>query len=262
MLKYRDVGKKQDGSNERWQYVWEHIAEIKPRAEIEALLDAATAEIKAVVAGKNVAYSWSGGKDSIVLQIIMERLGIERCIFAMTKELEYPEFLQWVTDNMPLRLDVIASEHTYEWLVNHQDWIFPENGQVAGKWFAGIQHKAQATFFHRYSLDLLILGRRHADRNYTGVNGLYTTQGVTRYCPIRHFSQEDILAICHYYQRPMPPFYRWVNGWVCGTGCWPARQWTKNGNGWDEIWSIDPSIVHKSAQYDLRGARAFLEGKA
>lgn len=241
--------------------MWEHIAEIKPRAEIEALIDAAVAEVKATVVGKTVAYSWSGGKDSIALQVVMERLGIEKCCLAMTKELEYPAFLQWVTDNMPWGLDVIATDQTYEWLANHQDWIFPDNGAVAGKWFSNIQHKAQAQFFHRYNLDMLILGRRHADRNYTGVNGIYTTkEGVTRYCPIRHFSQEDILAICYYYQRPMPPFYGWVNGWVCGTGCWPARQWT-NGNGWAEIWSIDPSIVEKAAQYNIAGARAFLEGR-
>lgn len=259
-LQFTTVGAKQDGSNDRWQYVWEHIGEIIPKSQIDDLLDKTEAEIRQFIKGKKVGYSWSGGKDSVVLQLLMERIGIEPCVFAMTRELEYPHFLKWVTDHMPWGLEVIASEHTYAWLAQHQDWIFPETGTVANKWFSGIQHQAQTTFFHRHNLDYLIMGRRHVDRNYTGKDGVYSNRyGVTRYSPIRSFSQEDVLAICYYYNLPLAPFYGWVNGWVCGTGCWPARQWTY-GKGWDEIWDIDPTIVYEAARW-IPAAAIYLESR-
>lgn len=260
MLKWRDVGKKQAGDNARWQYVWDHIAQIKTEAETRALVEHTAAEVETFTRGKTVAYAWSGGKDSIALQIVMELIGINRCVLGMTRELEYPEFLQWATDNMPWGLDVIETGLTYQWLSSHQDMLFPSESTTAAKWFKLIQHKAQAAFYERYELDMIILGRRHADGNYTGKDGtgIYTDRdGVTRYSPIRHWSHEEVLAACYYYQKPLPPFYRWINGWVVGTGCWPARQWT-NGNGWAEIWQIDPSIVYKAAGY-LPGAKQFLE---
>ena len=39
----------------------------------------------------------------------------------------------------------------------------------------------------------------------------------TRFSPIRHWTHEDVLAVAHYYDAPLPPFYDWPNGFIVGT---------------------------------------------
>ena len=52
----------------------------------------------------------------------------------------------------------------------------------------------------------------------------------------------------HYYNLPVAPFYNWINGWVVGSGCWAARQWTGSiEKGWQEVYSIDPNVVKEAA---------------
>ena len=141
--------------------------------------------------------------------------------------------------------------------------LFPSNATIAAKWFKLIQHNAQDYFVKKYDLDLIILGRRKLDTNYTGKAGenIYTNRkGITRYSPLDDWSHEHVMAVIAYYMNAdLPPNYYWPNGWVVGTGCWPARQWTGSVfNAWKEIYIIDKSIVHKAANY-LPSAKQFLQ---
>src|SRR5688572_26564284 len=108
-LLYRTVGKKQDGDNARWQYVWAHIAEIVPQERAVQLVTKAALEVQRATRGKSVGYAWSGGKDSQALRVVMERAEVKRCVLGMTADLEYPEFLRWAGDNMPPGLDVLST---------------------------------------------------------------------------------------------------------------------------------------------------------
>ena len=264
------VGAKQGGDNARWQYVWEHIKDIYPQERAAVLVEQAVGEVRRTVGGSSAGYGWSGGKDSQALRLVMERAGIGRCVLGMSYGLEYPAFLRWATDHMPAELDVIANEElTLPWLAEHTDMLFPQDSATAAKWFKLIQHRAQDEFCRRYDLDMLVVGRRLADRNHVGdaKTGVYTNgRGITYYSPLRHWTHEDVLAVCAWYDLPLPPCYGWPNGWVVGTGCWPARQWTDSiANGWAEVYQIDPKIVVQAAQLIpsarewMEAARRFLE---
>jgi len=260
----RKLGKKQHEDNTAFQATWDNIVRIVSRADTEKLVHEAADEITRVTKGKRVGYAWSGGKDSQALRVVCEMAGIDSCVLGMSHDLEYPEFLQWVTDEMPAGLDVISNEAlTLDWLSKNQNMLFPQDSQTAAKWFRLIQHRSQRIFYKRYNLGVLVLGRRHQDSNYTGKDGtgIYTdAKNVTRYSPIRFWTHEQVLAVCYYYGMNMPPFYSWPNGWVVGTGCWPARQWTGNTQrAWSEVAQIDPTIVQKAASY-LPSARAFVGG--
>lgn len=261
MLRYTTVGAKQNGDNARWQYVWDHIGYIISEHAARQLVEAAAREVAMTTHGRRVGWAWSGGKDSQALAVVMDAVGVTPCVLGMTLELEYPAFLRWVTDYMPWGLSIYDSGQTLDWLAEHEDWLFPQRSQIAAKWFAAIQHKAQDRFVADNDLDMIVLGRRHADRNNCGdpETGVYTNgKGVTRYSPIRHWSHEQVLGVCYWYRMPMAPFYGWVNGWVVGTGAWAARQWTGNtANGWREVWQIDPTIVQHAATR-IGSAAAFL----
>lgn len=248
-------------SNEEWLRTWNNIDNLVTKAEIDNLLDRTVEEIKKVIKGKKVAFCWSGGKDSQALRFVMKQAGIEDCVFAMTN-LEYPEFLRWVTDNMPEQLEVINTGQDLKWLAKNQHMLFPQDAKTAAKWFKIVQHTAQEIYYKRHKLDMIILGRRKADGNYTGKDGsnIYTNRkGITRYSPLRDWAHEHVLGLIHYYKIPMPPIYKWPNGFKVGTGAWPARQYTGSiRQGWREVYTIDPSIVHEAATL-IPSARQFLE---
>lgn len=105
-------------------------------------------------------------------------------------------------------------------------------------------------YFKEHDVDILLLGRRKADGNFVGRGkNMYTDgKGVIRYSPLADWRHEDILAYIHYNELPLPPIYDWHNGYKCGTHPWPARQWTK-GNGWAEVYDIDPTIIESAAEY-------------
>lgn len=254
------LGRKQHIDNSDWLKVLSVIEDIVPLSRIESLSQQAINDIKKKCNGKNVAYSWSGGKDSLVLGDLCERAGVKQC-FIVISDLEYPEFLQWVTDHMPDELEVVNTGQNLEWLQKNQKMLFPQDSATAAKWFHIVQHRGQAKYYKEHNLDMICLGRRKADGNYVGKgDNIYTnSQGVTRYSPIADWTHEDVLAYIHYKNLPLPPFYKWQNGYYCGTHPWAARQWTGSiQNGWREVYNIDKSIVIKAAKY-IPSAAEFLK---
>lgn len=254
------LGRKQHIDNQDWLNALKGIEQSCSRSHIEELARRTIADIRQRCSGKRVAYSWSGGKDSLVLGHLCEKAGVKQC-FIVISDLEYPAFLQWVTDHMPDELEVVNTGQNLRWLSKHMDMLFPQDSATAAKWFSIVQHRGQAKYYKEHHLDMIILGRRKADGNFCGRGGanIYTNaQGVTRYSPISAWTHEEVLAYIHYNNIPIPPFYEWKNGYYCGTHPWAARQWTGSiENGWREVYDIDKSIVEEAAN-TIPSARAFL----
>jgi len=249
-LPTKPLGRKQYETNERFIDVFKNIEAIVPKRDVDNLVDATLEKIKPIVKGKRCGLCWSAGKDSVALEYLMRLGGYElpTCI-GMTKELEYPEFLRFVTANMPEGLQVYKTNHDLNWLAANLGMLFPQNSAIAGKWFAMVQHACQAKFFKENKLDVILLGRRKQDCNYVG-NGtnIYTSKGVTRYSPLSEWTHEQVIAFMHYHSAPFAPFYSWRNGWVVGSGNWAARQWVGSiENGWRDIYEIDATIVQKAS---------------
>lgn len=219
------------------------------RADLDRKIEIAVAEIRQFCAGKNVAYAWSGGKDSIALGYVAELAGVTECVFGMC-DLEYPAFLSWVTANMPDRLEVINTGLDLDWLVANPQMLFPQHANIAAAWFAKVQHAAQRRFYKQRKLEAIILGRRRSDGNFVGRGGEnhYECDGIVRYSPMADWSHAEVFALIDQYELAMPPIYGWPRGYRCGTHPWAARQWC-NGiqDGWREISLIDHSIVQYAA---------------
>ena len=244
------LGRKQRIDNSAWLEAVATIEEAVSRAELDELTAATVADIKAVTAGKCAAYAWSAGKDSIVLGKLCEAAGVTDSMIGVCN-LEYPAFAAWIEKHKPAGCEVINTHQDIDWLVKHQEMLFPKDSAAAGRWFSIVQHRAQREYFKAHELDVIILGRRRADGNYVGRNSnIYTDgKGVTRFSPLAAWKHEHILAYIHYHQLPLPPIYGWKNGYLCGTHPWPARQWTGSiENGWREVYDIDPGIVLAAAE--------------
>lgn len=257
------LGKKQTSRNEDFVKVWNNIEQLVSFDEAERLVASAVSDIRQKTAGKNVAYAWSGGKDSLALQVVCERAGINKCVLCTASKIEYPGFVDWCKAHAPKGLTIIDNPKLdIGWVAEHPEMLFPQQSKYAAQWFHHLQHRGQAIYFKEQHLDVIILGRRLQDGNYTGGKGknIYTdAKGVTRLSPIAHWKHEEVLAVIHYFlNRQIPPLYGWKNGWIVGTGVWPARQWVGSvQNGWQELWDINPRMVQEAAPY-IASARDFI----
>jgi 3'-phosphoadenosine 5'-phosphosulfate sulfotransferase (PAPS reductase)/FAD synthetase len=232
-----------------WQATRDRAREEWPDARLDELLEQTVTAVRAATRGKRAAYGWSGGKDSIALGHVAELAGVEDSCMAMSN-LEFPAFLAWVTDHMPDGLTVVNTGHGLAWLARNPRMLFPQ-GEPGWRWFKEINHAGQRRYYHAHKLDILLLGRRHADSNFCGPKGkhVYTDrEGITRYSPLATWSHTAVFALIEREQLPMPPVYDWPRGYQVGTGAWPARQWTRDqDHGFEEVWTIDPDVIRAAA---------------
>lgn len=220
------------------------------RRTIDDKIERAVSEVRAFCRGKNAAFAWSGGKDSIALAAVCQLGGVPDCVLGIT-DLEYPAFLAWVTAHMPERLEVINTGLDLDWLAANPGMLFPQNAGIAAQWFAKVQHTAQRRYYKANGLDVIMVGRRRSDGNFVGRDGQnwYSADGVLRYSPIADWTHADVFAVIDRFGLPMPPFYDWPRGYRCGTHPWAARQWCRGiGDGWREVHAIDPAIVVHAAE--------------
>lgn len=254
------LGRKQTVRDQAvWRAAVEHAREAWPNQRLDNLIDRTVGDIQSRVKGKRVAYGWSGGKDSLALQHVMDLAGVEDCVLAMSN-LEFPDMLRWMTDNMPNGLTIINTGQDLKWLREHPEMLFPV-GKNGPKWFSIVNHRGQDLHYKRQNLDLIMLGRRRSDMNFCGpkeTNEYTNAKGIRRFSPIADWPHEAVFALLDRERVSMPPCYDWPRGYQIGTGSWPARQWTiDSDHGWEEIWSIDADLVRHSAA-ELPQARDWL----
>lgn len=84
------IPRKQVAKNKDFAKAWQNIEQLVSRQEAQALVASTVNDIKVKTAGQNVAYAWSGGKDSLALQYVCEQAGIHRCVFCTSKALNIP----------------------------------------------------------------------------------------------------------------------------------------------------------------------------
>lgn len=253
------IGRKQASKEEDWKKATDNIESIISREHIDTLVNDTVKEIMQVTKGKKSAYSYSGGKESIALQVVCELAGIKDSVFVCC-DLEYTSFMDWIYKYKPEGCEILNTHQDLLWLSNNLDMLFPQDSRTAAKWFKIIQHKGQEKYFRDKGLDIIILGRRKADGNYVGKgHNIYSSKGIVRYSPLSEWSHEEVLACIHYYDMPLPPIYGWKNGYVCGTHNFASRQWTGSvENGWKEVFEIEPDWVYKAAKY-IQSAESFLK---
>lgn len=262
--------RKQSGSSsqEAWVKAWHHAQE-SARSDPDyrnrhiMLIDRCAERLDSANPLRPTV-AWSGGKDSIALEVIAHAAGIFDNVL-VTTQLEFPAFMDWVESNAPDSLYVHErSSVNIDWLSENQDMMFPQSGPNAGKWFRLVQHTGQREFMARTGGRTMLLGRRTADGNYCGparsdgMREYIDPTGYTNLSPIADLSHEDVLGVIAVSGKTLPPNYEWPRGFRVATGPWAKRRVTSDYQAWAETATIDRSIVVKAALHGLRGAREYL----
>lgn len=254
------LGRKKRNEQHQWEEVFNNIEQYVSLSEVQEATAKAIENIQKTTNGKQVAYSWSGGKDSIVLASVCEQAGISNSMWAHT-ELEYPAFFSWCQEHKPKGCEAINVGYDLDWLNEHPNMLFP-NEKDYQRWMVLYQRKAFTQYFFGGNLDMLLVGHRKADGNIVGENNVIAKRsGEVRFSPLADWSHEMLLAYIHYNKLDLPMIYQWKDGYKQGTHAWAGRQGMKNHEqGFGEVWDIDPQIVIKAAT-KIESAKKFLEGK-
>lgn len=258
---------KSQDERDKFLAVFNNPQEFVSKDHIDRRIEETANEMIRIVHDKNVAIAWSGGKDSITLKYITDIVGIKKSMIGLTN-LEYSFFLDWLNSNSPMDISIINTGQDLEWLSNHPEMLFPDNSKYGSIWYRQVQQRAQDIYFKEYELDIILLGRRTADNNYVGTGGsnIYTNaKGITRYSPISDWSHEEVLALIHYYNLELPPFYNLKRPFYLGTHPWARRkrhsQDIKDNtfkHTWAEIYEFEPKTVEFASTL-ITTAKQFLD---
>lgn len=236
--------------------VWRNIQDYVSEDEAMDAVDQAARETRDVCGADRdrVVYGWSGGKDSIALQVIMERSGVHRSVLGTIPHLEWRQYLAWVDAHRPEGLEVIENRDlTLEWLGRPENsrYLFPRTSKDGYFWTLAGTRRSQLEYQARHAPMLQIYGRRTQDGNYIGQEdyGIQRTRKLTVYCPMRAWPHELVLAVVHYAGKQLPPVYDMPHGWTAGTGSWPGRRVGTIEESWAETYAIEPDRVREAAAH-------------
>ena len=205
-----------------------HIETLVSRPDIYAKAHETAREIEQVTRGKRWGVGWSGGKDSLALAYCAGLVAAAnktplRGVLGMSKGLEYFRFEREMQRMKPDYVDLVRSPQDLAFLRDNPHMLFPSDSKLMGRWYQIKHIWCQEQWCKTNNREMLLLGRRRAEGNYigTGPHGTHVKDGVTLYCPLRHWSHADVLALLHYERIALPEVYSWPDGFLHGPGPGP-----------------------------------------
>lgn len=246
----RIIGRKKFSKHEDWLKVYKNPEAYVSLAEVQEAEAAALKDIKSKLQRfSKPIYGYSGGKDSIVLAELCRKAGVNVGVMSIT-ELEYPAFDKWVREHIPANVKLISTGQDLDWLKKHpKRFLYKKEDRTDVQ--SPENRKIQHRFYDEYGADVILLGRRKADGNFSGKNGsnIYSDpNGRTKFNPILDWPHELLLGYIHYNNLDMPPIYDWPDGFIQGTHPWFYREVRKDiEQTLREIHGIDSTLLAKVA---------------
>lgn len=237
---------KKHNTQEEWLKAYEEIKKFANTEEgkrrAEKLIEKASSRIPKE--GK-IIYGWSGGKDSLALEVICDRLGIEDCVLCTTGfRWEYPNFKKYISENAPKKLFIVDWNIDVDFLNSHSKYVFPKTSADIYYWYKYNQRgwKKYAT---EVNADYILLGQRNQDGNNT------KRKDKREICPIYDFTHEDIFLLIIYGNKKLAPFYFEKDGFNRGTARWIEEHDIK------DVYLKDKSVIYDNQI--IEKVRKFLE---
>lgn len=244
------LGRKTSNKHEDWLKAWDDAKKAMDVERSEKLIKTALSRLPDNL--DNCVYGWSGGKDTLALEIIINRAGECRCCHGtIGKQWEYPSFNKYVKKHMPDNCVVYDFAITDEWLMKHPKLIFPETHKEVVRWYEICNQAAFYGYGKDTNAEHILLGHRVIDGNQC------VSKKAGKIYPIFDFSHEDLFCILACNNVELPEFYFYPNGFYQGTHAWIMR--VGGTKAMEDVWKIDKSLLY--AHKDLPKIKEFLESK-
>ena len=262
------VKKQNIKSNNEWLKAFKESTSIYSYEDIERLTLKTIILIQNISKKyNNICSGWIAGKDSLVLNHILNRAGINHIPIMWRGINEYPEMKKWIDINKPNNLiEEIIDKYSLDFLEKHPDYLFCKKG-TRQKWMS-TKWERQRKDINKYNFDLFITGRRLKDGNQCGNaenNFIKHKEGYDVFSPLGDWNNEQLLAYIKYNNIELPPFYNYDRGFLIGSiamGEWTERAVIDKTENeiWEELYNIDKNIVI-DASNKLTSARKFLDNR-
>lgn len=263
------LNKKQNiTSNKDWLDAFDKCVSVCSQEHMETLANEAIKTIRGIAERhSNVCSGWIAGKDSIVLDHLMQRSGVEYTPIMWRGVNEYPAMVEWIEKNKPKNLIVeVIDKFNLDYIEKHPDFLFCQ-GNTRNKWMSAKWERYKKDI-PKHGFDAFIVARRKKDGNVCGSkedNYCRRKETYCEYSPLAEWSHEELLAYIKYNGIELPPFYDWDRGFLLGSvamGEWTERPvMDKNVyEVWDELYEIDKTIVEQAA-LKLSSAKKYLESR-
>ena len=254
--------------NAEWLEAFENSVKLYSREYIDQKEKQTILRIRSVCSKYNRIFSgWIAGKDSQVLQCIMERSGVSFTPIMWKGINEWPCVRKFVEENKPDNLiEETIDKFDFDFLEKHPEYLFCQKQGIAQKWMA-VKWQRYAKDQKKYGFDLLVLGRRKSDGNNCGDENfiLKNSGGYDIFAPLADWNHEEMFAYIKYNGVKLSPFYKFPRGFLIGSIA--MGEWTEYAcrgktveEVWEEVYSIDKSVVENASKY-LTSAREFLAGR-
>lgn len=190
---------------------------------------------KALSMAKNPLLAYSGGKDSIVVCHMSEKLGVRKAVcetsFYFHKALE--SVLQI---GQELKLDVTYKNSLdINWLKKNKTIIFSADTKKRSWSFAARQQRTVKKYAKHIKADLVIYGRR-TEENHVKKH-IYETKDGLNCHPIRDWKEADVWAYFKKYGITIPYIYSTTFGKIEGNAPFYTLN-SKHCGGVEKAWEI------------------------
>lgn len=238
--------------------VWNNFDKYVPYDHIRRLEAKTLLEMQEVTKGKRCGYAYSGGKDSVALSILCNKLDIYEGVCAISS-LFFDESIKHIKSTLPYGLTLVDTGQDMAWLFDHQDrYLFSDD---MFQWYKIGHLQAQKDFHQEHGLDLMLKGKRRQDGNNIGKDLIRTNSRTgAEYNPIRDWTHEEVIAYMRYCGKTLSPFYWTKYGFHFGDVEWPSMNLQKGMtvmDMWEYIYSFQPRAVVEAAE-GIKSAKKFL----
>ncbi|MHA1838689.1 MAG: phosphoadenosine phosphosulfate reductase domain-containing protein [Candidatus Ranarchaeia archaeon] len=174
----------------------------------------------------NLAVSFSGGKDSLVVLDLAQRLGFKKAVFVNTT-IEFEQTLQYIKsieDFYSIKIDTVSAPVDFIDMIKHTG--IPTRLM---RWCCDVfKFGPLAAYARKNKLDGFITGLRRMESNkrvnykFNDINPLVPVKQIN---PILDWSDEDVWGYIKAYNLPTNPLYQYLDR----IGCWccPYRSSTE-----------------------------------
>lgn len=191
-------------------------------------------------AENNVAVSFSGGKDSLVVLDLAERVGIKRAVFCDTT-IEFDETVEYVRqirNYYNIKIDIVKPPISFFEMIQHVG--IPSRKL---RWCCEVFKFAPlANYARKNDIFAFITGLRRAESNtrseYTKMDNNPLVP-VPQINPIVDWSSKDVWEYIHKYNLPYNPLYEHFSR----MGCWCCPY--KSKSEWETITRLFPEKVER-----------------
>lgn len=238
-------------TNQEWVNAYNNATSLIPISRINELEKKAILNIiKTSHNFTNICNGWCGGKDSLVLQKLIDKSMIQSTPIHWEYSEEFPCVRDWYKSNRPKNCIVeVLRFFDLNFLENNNDYLFCK-GNTRKEWISKkliIQDKD----IKKYQFDLFITGRRKLDGNQCGKkenNYLTKKQNYSVFNPIAEWTNEELLAYLRYNNIELPPSYWFKTGFISGTGAWTDYDCLGRSDFevLDELYQIDKRIIKEA----------------